>query len=455
MRRLIPVLLLAGMGGCATTGKRLDATPNPERPNVIFILADDLGYGDLGCYGQKQIATPCLDRLAAEGTRFTQFYAGSTVCAPSRCCLMTGLHTGHAIIRGNAKVPLRPQDVTVAEVFKQAGYATGIVGKWGLGDAGTTGIPNRKGFDEWFGYLNQTLAHDYYPTKLWRNEQEITLPGNLDGGRKEYSHDLFTREALSFVQRHKSQPFFLYLAYTIPHANNELGAKTGDGMEVPDYGPYADRNWPGPEKGKAAMIARMDGDVGRLMAELKRLGLDNKTLVLFASDNGPHHEGGVKPEFFDSNGPLRGGKRDLYEGGIRVPMIARRPGSVPAGRVSDAAWAMWDFLPTVCELTGRPVPAGIDGVSTLPLIEGRAPVRGHEFLYWEFHEKGFHQAVVMGEWKAVRIGMGQPLELYNLKADPAERDNVADKHPDVVARIETYLKTARSESEQWPIKPAR
>ena len=275
-----------------------------------------------------------------------------------------------------------------------------------LGEPSTTGIPNRKGFDEWFGYLNQTLAHDYYPTKLWRNEQEITLEGNLNGGRKQYSHDLFTQEAMSFVERHRSKPFFLYLAYTIPHANNELTAKTGDGMEVPDYGPYAGRDWPGPEKGKAAMITRMDGDIGRIMQELKRLGLDQQTLVLFTSDNGPHHEGGVKPDFFDSNGPLRGGKRDLYEGGIRVPMIVRGPGRVPAGRVSEAAWAMWDFLPTACDLVGQPMPAGIDGVSMLPLIEGRSQTRGHEFLYWEFHEKGFRQAVVMGDWKAVRMGTG-------------------------------------------------
>ncbi len=446
MRWIISGLLALVLTGCAATR---------ERPNVIFILADDLGYGDLGCYGQKVIRTPHLDRLAAEGTRYTQFYAGSTVCAPSRCCLMTGMHTGHATVRGNALVPLRPKDLTVAEAFKRAGYATGIVGKWGLGEHGTTGIPNRKGFDEWFGYLNQKHAHNYYPEKLWRNEQEITLEGNLNGGRKQYSHDLFTKEALSFVERHRGNPFFLYLAYTIPHANNERGRETGDGMEVPDYGPYADRDWPEPEKGKAAMIARMDADIGRLMDRLKQLGIDRRTLVLFSSDNGPHHEGGVKPEFFDSNGELRGGKRDLYEGGIRVPLIVRWPDGMCAGCVNQVdVMAMWDFLPTACELVGQPIPEGVDGISMLPVFQGRSG-RGHEFLYWEFHEKGFFQAVRMGEWKAVRKGPGQPLELYNLAMDRGERFDVADEHPDVVARIEGYLKTARTESAEWPVPSAR
>jgi arylsulfatase A-like enzyme len=438
-------LLLSWLGGCASV---------PDRPNVIFILADDLGYGDLGCYGQKVIRTPHLDRMAAEGMRFTQFYAGSTVCAPSRCCLMTGLHTGHARIRGNACLPLEPQDVTMAEVFRKAGYATGIVGKWGLGEPDTTGIPNRQGFDEWFGFLNQTLAHNYYPPTLWRNEQEITLKGNLEGKRTQYCHDLFTEEALSFVERHKGRPFFLYLAYTIPHANNERGREVGDGMEVPDYGPYADRDWPGPEKGKAAMITRMDGDIGRLMDLLKRLGLDGRTLVLFSSDNGPHGEGGVEPDFFNSRGPLRGIKRDLYEGGIRVPMLARWPGRVPAGAVSEQVWAMWDFLPTMSELVKQEVPAKLDGMSMLPGLLGE-PQAGHEFLYWEFHERGFSQAVRMGDFKAVRKGLDKPVELYDLKADVGEQNNLADQHPEVVAKIEAYLKTARTDSPDWPVSAGK
>ncbi|HOQ88451.1 MAG TPA: arylsulfatase, partial [Phycisphaerae bacterium] len=301
------------------------------KPNVIFILADDLGYGSLGCYGQKKVATPNLDRLAAEGLRFTDFYAGSTVCAPSRCSLMTGKHTGHCWVRGNERIPLRPQDVTVAEIFKQAGYITGLVGKWGLGEPDTTGIPNRQGFDYFFGYLNQRHAHDYYPTYLWRNQERVELEGNRDNQRRQYSHDLFTAEALSFIEKNKSGPFFLYLAYTVPHANNERQQAEGMGMEVPDYGPYADRDWTVGQKGHAAMIYRMDRDIGRVMAKLRELGLDENTLVMFSSDNGPHKEGGYDPEFFDSNGPFRGIKRDLTDGGIRVPMIARWPARIRPG----------------------------------------------------------------------------------------------------------------------------
>jgi arylsulfatase A-like enzyme len=423
-----------------------------DKPNVIFIMADDLGYGDLGCYGQKVIQTPEIDRLAAEGTRFTQFYAGSTVCAPSRCVLMTGLHTGHATIRGNALVPLRPEDVTVAEVFKKAGYATGIVGKWGCGEAYTTGIPNRQGFDFWYGYLNQWRAHNYYPDYLWRNEQPEVLLGNNNTYRpQQYSHDLFTTEALQFIERNKRKPFFLYLAYTIPHANNELTrCNNGDGMEVPDYGPYKEKDWAKPQKGHAAMITRLDGDIGRIVKKLKDAGIDDNTLILFTSDNGPHREGGADPKFFDSNGPLRGIKRDLYEGGIRVPMIARWPGTVKRGVASDQIWAMWDFLPTVADLVGIEAPADLDGISMLPALKGESQ-RNHEFLYWEFHERAFSQAVRMGDWKGVRKNRG-PMELYNLKEDIGEERNIAGNHPEVVAKIEAYLARARTISEHWPVK---
>jgi len=312
--------LVAGAGtltACRTRGKGMGR----RKPNIIFILADDLGYGDLGCYGQTVIQTPALDRMAREGIRFTQCYAGSTVCAPSRCCLMTGLHTGHAHVRGNALVPLRPEDRTVAEVLKDAGYATALIGKWGLGEPESTGVPNRKGFDYFFGYLNQGRAHNYYPEFLWRNEEEFPLQGNVEvqprvsSERVQYSHDLFVSEALQYVEEHQSEPFFLYLALTIPHANNEGGRATGDGMEVPDYGAYKDKDWPNPQKGHAAMISRMDRDVGRLLDTLKALGIDEDTVVFFTSDNGPHKEGGADPEFFKSSGPLRGIKRDLYEGG--------------------------------------------------------------------------------------------------------------------------------------------
>ena len=330
------------------------------RSNIIFILADDLGYGDLECYGQKRIRTPQIDRLAAEGMRFTQCYAGSTVCAPSRCTLMTGLHTGHARIRGNAQVPLEPDDVTVAEILKPAGYRTAIIGKWGLGNEGTTGVPNRHGFDEWFGYLDQVHAHNYYPEFLWRNERKWLLRGNANGQKGEYSHDWFTRGALNFIRINQKHPFFLYLAYTIPHANNELKDK---GMEVPGDAPYSKEDWPQQEKNKAAMITRLDADIGKILDKLKELKIDQDTILFFSSDNGPHKEGGVDPQFFASSGPLRGIKRDLYDGGIRVPMIVRWPGHVKAESVSDFVWAFWDFPPTAAELAGVTWYTGIPRVS--------------------------------------------------------------------------------------------
>ncbi|UCC98701.1 MAG: arylsulfatase [Phycisphaerales bacterium] len=451
--------------GCSGAGRMGAAGAN--KPNIIFILADDLGYGDLGCYGQKTIQTPNVDRLAVQGMRFTDHYAGSTVCAPSRCCLMTGLHTGHAFIRGNARIPLRPSDVTVAELLKGAGYTTGIIGKWGLGEPETTGIPNKKGFDYWFGYLNQRHAHNYYPEYLWRDQEKVKLdnevnhviggrdrtPGGVATKRVEYSHDLFAEEALGFVEKNKDKSFFLYLALTIPHANNEAGSK---GMEVPSFGPYADKDWPDPQKGHAAMITRMDSDVGRLMARLKTLGLDNKTLVMFSSDNGPHKEGGGDSEFFKSSGPLRGYKRALYEGGIRVPLIARWPGRIKAGTVSNHISAFWDLLPTCCELAGVQAPEGIDGVSMVPALLGRdgGQVK-HEYMYWEFHEQGKRQAVRMGDWKGVRQNVAKnpdgPIELYNLKNDVGETKNVADRNPAIVERIEEYMKAAHVPSEHWPL----
>jgi arylsulfatase A-like enzyme len=430
------------------------------RPNIILIHADDLGYGDLSSYGQRKFKTPNIDRLAAEGMRFTQYYAGSTVCAPSRSALMTGQHTGHTRIRGNARHPLLPEDVTVAEVLKStpgAAYKTALIGKWGLGEAGTTGVPNRQGFDYFFGYLNQRHAHNYYPTFLWRDDERIKLrnvvPDEDEEGsgvstnRVDYAHDLMAEESLKFIERNIGGPFFLYLAFTIPHANNEAKNK---GMEVPDLGEFAGENWPDQEKAKAAMITRMDRDVGRLMALLKKLGIDDNTLVLFTSDNGPHREGGADPDFFDSNGPLRGIKRDLYEGGIRVPMIARWPKRIKAGAKSDQVWAHWDLLPTLAEIAGVKPPAGIDGISMSNALLGRRQ-RNHEFLYWEFHERGFSQAARTGDWKAVRKSPDSPLELYDLKNDLGEQNDVAAKHPGVVKKIEDYLKTARTESELWPI----
>ncbi len=425
------------------------ASESARKPNVIFILTDDLGYGDLGCYGQQAIQTPYLDQMAAEGIRFTDCYAGSTVCAPSRCCLMTGRDTCHARVRTNARIPLRPEDTTVAELFKEAGYATGIVGKWGLGEPDTSGVPNRQGFDYWFGYLNQGRAHNYYPEYLWLNEDKFVLEGNTNGAKEQYSHDLFTEHALQFITAHSHEPFFLYLAYTIPHANNELGRDTGDGMEVPDYGPYADEDWPSPQKGYAAMISRMDRDCGRIFELLQELGIDDNTLVFFTSDNGPHAEGGCHPSFFNSWGPLRGYKRDMYDGGIRVPMIARWPGTIPAGAVSDAPWAFWDFMPTMGELAGFDAPEQIEGVCVLPAIMGEQ--HAHGTMAWEFMMKEFRQAVRIGKWKAVRYGLTRQTELFDLDSNVAEANDVAAQHPEIVAEAERIFAEERAHDPDFPL----
>jgi arylsulfatase A-like enzyme len=408
-----------------------------EKPNVIFILADDLGYGDLGCFGQRLIRTPNIDRMAAEGARFTQAYAGATVCAPSRCSLMTGLHNGHAPIRGNREVqpegqaPMPAGTLTLAHLMKRAGYHTGLIGKWGLGHPGSESTPDRMGFDFFFGYNCQRKAHEYYPDSLWRNDERVPLDGQT------YSHDLMAREALAFVRRNRDRPFFLDLSFTIPHAK----------LQVPDLGPYAGEPWPKDLKTLAAMITRMDGDVGRLLDLLKELGIDGKTLVIFASDNGAAYTDAL----FRHSGPLRGHKRDLYEGGVRTPAIARCPGRIAPGVVSDQVWAFSDVLPTLADLTGQETPKGLDGISVLPALLGGGTIE-HPPLYWEFHERGFDQAARIGDWKAVRIGFGGPIELYDLKADPGEAHDVAAAHPDVVERFRAYLASARVDSDLWPIR---
>jgi len=428
-------------------------------PNIILILADDLGYGDLGCYGQKQIPTPHLDRLAAEGMRFTQFYAGSTVCAPSRDVLMTGRHTGHATIRGNAKVNLRPDDHTVAELLQSAGYATGLTGKWGLGYEHTDATPRHKGFDSFFGYLDQTHAHNYYPTFLVRDEARVPLRNIVpDEGpygqgvattRVDYSAALIADEALAFVQRQtKDRPFFLYFAPTLPHANNE---GRPDGMEDPDRDQFAAKDRPPVEAGFAAMVARLDRDVGRLLAQLEAQGLANDTLVIFASDNGPHQEGGHSADFFASNGPLRGYKRDLTEGGIRVPFIARWPGHIAAGSTSEHAGYLGDFFATAAELARVPAPAGLDSLSFLPALLGR-PQAMHEYLYWEFYENGSAQAVRFGSWKAIRRPMlDGSVVLYDLAADPGEAHDVAATHPELVTQAKSFMDAAHVPSPLWRI----
>ena len=350
-------------------------------------------------------------------------------------------------------------------MLKGAGYATGLIGKWGLGEAGSTGIPTRQGFDSFFGYLNQVHAHNYYPGFLWRNEQQVALKNVVPEGDRgefgqgwairkvEYSHDLFASEALRWIERQKGGPFFLYLALTIPHANNEGMQATGNGQEVPDLGVYKNTDWPEPSKAYAAMVTRMDADLGRMSTLLKRLGLDNNTLVLFTSDNGPQKEGGNPPAFFQSGGPLRGIKRDLYEGGIREPFIARWPGHIQAGKVSDHVGYFGDFFATAADLAEAQSPAGLDSISFLPAMLGQATKqKTHEYLYWEFHEGGFKQAVRMADWKAVRLGVGKPLELFNLKSDLGEQTDVASQHPEIVARMEAILKTARTDSPDWPVK---
>jgi arylsulfatase A-like enzyme len=433
------------------------------RPNIVFILADDLGYGDLGSYGQKRIQTPNVDRLATEGVRFTQFYAGSCVCAPSRNVLMTGQHTGHVQIRGNAKINLRPGDITVAQVLKQAGYATALIGKWGLGSEGSEGTPNKKGFDYFFGYVDQTHAHNYYPAFLVRNETRVPLrnvvpnPGQYGQGvatvKLDYSPDLFAAEALSFIEQHTNQPFFLYFATTIPHANDELRP---NGMEVPDLGPYARENWPDPQKGYAAMVTRLDKQVGDLLAKLKQLGLERNTIVVFTSDNGPHREGGFDPAFFNSAGPLRGIKRDLYEGGIREPMIVRWPGHTPAGSVSDHAAYFGDCMATFAEIAGARAPDQLDSVSFLPAMLGKPKEqKEHDYLYWEFYEGATSQAVRTGDWKGVRIPMlTGPIQLFDLGNDLGEQHDVAAAHPDIVERIRAIMDQAHVPSPLWRVPAA-
>jgi arylsulfatase A-like enzyme len=432
-------------------------------PNIVFLLADDLGYGDLGCYGQKRILTPHIDRLAAEGVRFSQFYAGSTVCAPSRCVLMTGLNVGHCYIRGNADYSLRKSDRTVAETLKSAGYTNGLFGKWGLGQEGTDGVPTRKGFDEFFGYLDQHHAHNYFPAFLISNESRVPLrnvvPGKGAYGtgvattKVEYSADLILDRALAFIDRNKKRPFFLYFASTLPHANNEARP---NGMEIPDYGAYRDKDWPDQEKGQAAMISRLDSDVGRLMEKLRADGLEGRTVVFFSSDNGPHHEGGHDPRFFDDNGPLRGTKRDLYEGGIRVPLIIRWPGHAPQGTVCDHVGYFGDFFATAAAIAGAACPPRLDSVSLLPSITGDDSHQAkHAYLYWEFYEGGSKQAVRTGNWKGVIRPLGSKnVELYDLRTDMGETTDVASRHAEIVKQILAIAREAHVPSPLWHVPKA-
>jgi arylsulfatase A-like enzyme len=457
MSRLL--LLLCAISSCAAD----------RQPNVIYILADDLGYGDLGCYGQKVIQTPELDRMAKEGIRFTQFYAGATVCAPSRSVLMTGLHHGHTRVRGNAgqKNPaaqaLREGDLTVAKHLRSAGYKTALIGKWGLGDIGAaeSGLPRRQGFDEFYGFLNQHHAHNHFPDFLWRNETKEPLPnvvtavGDTGAGyatkMEKFADDLFAEECLRFVERNKDRPFFLYWSMVVPHANNERASALGDGADVPDYGPYAESNWSKPDKGQAAMITRLDSYVGRMLAKLKELGLDKDTLVVFTSDNGPHDEARHDLKRFNPSGPFSGIKRALTDGGIRVPFIAWWPGRIKPGRETGHVAYAGDFFATASQLAGRPSPVGLDSLSFLPALTEQGDQPAHEFLYWEFHEGGFRQAALLeGRWKGIRSGgPDRTVRLHDLRNDVAEQKDVATEHPEVARRLGEYLSTARTESADW------
>jgi arylsulfatase A len=481
-----------GVGAAVLTLPAIEGCGQPQRPpNIVFMLADDLGYGELGCYGQQKIRTPNIDRLAAEGMRFTQHYAGSPVCAPSRCVLLTGYHTGHAYIRDNDEMdergdvwhdpelegqrPLLPDTYTIGTMLKQAGYTTGAIGKWGLGGPGSSGEPNRQGFDHWYGYLCQRVAHNYYPTHLWRNGEKDILEGNeyfyphqefpQDAdpndpasyerySGEQYSLDVMVEEALGFIRDNRDSPFFLYLPFTVPHAaiqvpEDSLAEYEGQFDDSPYLGDRGYLPHRAPRAGYAAMITRMDRGIGRIMALLGELGLDDNTIVFFSSDNGPTFNGGTDSEFFNSAGEFRGLKTQLYEGGIRVPLIARWPGHIAPGTVSDHQSAFWDFLPTFAELANVQAATDTDGISLLPALRG-APgeQQQHEYLYWEYQGK---QAVRMGNWKAVRHGVADPIELYDLETDIGERQNVAHDNQEIRAQIESIMRNARTPSKLFPL----
>ena len=458
------------------------ARPRRRKPNIIYLLADDLGYNELGCYGQKWIKTPNVDRIAAEGMRFTQHYSGTAVCAPARCVLMTGKHTGHAAVRNNGgpkgpafkrlreqygcqfpgQTPLPDSEVTIAELLQRQGYATGAMGKWGLGQWGTTGDPNKQGFDLFYGFNCQRHAHNHYPRYLWRNGKKETLPGNdrtLSG--KTYSQDRFIEEALKFIRANKHKPFFLYMPFIIPHLSIQVPDETLAEYKgkIPEA-PYKHRGYlkhPFPRAGYAAMITHMDRGIGQIVGLVKALGLDDDTLIIFASDNGPTYNrlGGSDSDFFESAGPFRGLKGSLYEGGIRVPMVARWPGRIRPGSVADHLCAFWDVLPTLCEVAGAPVPEGIDGISFLPTLLGAGRQKAHEYLYWEFPAYGGQQAVRLGRWKGIRQRMhkgNMAIELYDLATDPGEKTNAAAGHPETVARIRAIMRDARVPSALFKFK---
>lgn len=452
------------------SNKKSVAQAENQNPNIVYILADDLGYGDLSCYGQTNFATPNIDKLTETGMKFTQHYSGCTVCAPSRSSLMTGQHTGHTFIRGNkewkpeGQYPLEAKAITMAEILKTAGYATGGFGKWGLGFVGTEGDPNNQGFDEFYGYNCQRIGHNYYPYHLWHNQEKIVLKGNEGTATGEYGPELIHKQALKFMEDNKDKPFFMYYPSIIPHAElfapeeymikyrgkfdpekNYKGVDDGERYKTGGYG-----SQPESHAAFAAMIDYLDMQVGEIVAKLKELGVYENTLIIFTSDNGPHMEGGADPDYFDSNGILKGYKRDLYEGGIRVPMIAVWDGKIKPGQETDHISAFWDVLPTVTEIAGASTPENIDGISFLPTLLGETQNQ-HDYLYWEFHERGGRKALRKGDWKLVNYNVKNPkkttIELYNLSNDIGEENNVAAKHPEIVKELMDLMNSARTESE--------
>ena len=468
---LYAVFSLVVLSSC-NNQKKANETIGIQKPNIIYILADDLGYGDLSLTGQEKFSTPNIDKLSKDGMFFTQHYSGSTVCAPSRSSLLTGQHTGHTFIRGNRGVkpegqyPLDSSVVTVSKLLKSAGYVTGAFGKWGLGYPSSEGDPNNQGFDEFYGYNSQTIGHNYYPYHLWHNQTKVILKGNKGKKTETYAPNIIHEKAMSFIEKNKDSTFFMYYPTIIPHAElvapeeymakfrgkllpekNYQGIDEGERYKNGGYGSQKE-----PHAAFAAMVTLLDTQVGEIRKKVEELGIAENTIILFTSDNGPHKEGGADPDYFNSNDGLRGYKRDLYEGGIRVPMIAYWPGNIKVDTTSNHISAFWDFLPTVCEIAQIETPKNIDGISFLPELLGEKQ-ESHDYLYWEFHEQGGKQAVRFQDWKGVRLNMGNnakaPIELYNLASDIGEQDNVADKNPEIVEEISNIMAREHTYSKEF------
>jgi len=475
---LLAVIILAS---CQVNAKKEEQSSRP--PNIIFILADDLGYGDLSCYGQQKFATPNIDRLAAQGMLFTNHYAGSSVCAPSRASLLTGQHTGHVAIRDNRSLdpapygfreregqfPLADSIRTIPEMLKTAGYSTGAFGKWGLGGPETSGEPNHQGFDEFYGYVCQSLAHNYYPDHLWHNKEKIKLAGNDDGGFGAYSPELMQEKVLEFMEQNQSKPFFLFVPTPLPHAEliapkeemkNWKGKfEEGKPYKGVDDGPAFRKgaliSQDQPHAAFAAMVKILDDQVGEIMEKVKELGIEENTMIVFTSDNGPHHEGGGDPAFFDSNGPFKGVKRDLYEGGIRVPLIVRWPGRIQANSTNSHISAFWDFMPTFADLSGIPRSNNWDGISFLPTMLGEEDrQKDHDYLYWEYHGEAGKQAVRLGKWKGVRNNIREGnvgIEIYNLEDDLGEKIDLSIEYPDIVSKMDSIFRIAHKPSKEFKL----